>query len=130
MALSVNFYTFLKLSLYNLSKWKVLSIYYSMEISFSLLRSKEIVNLYDGKRLGRAVDIVFDKESAMVKGVVVPGEKKMFRKADDLFVPISLIKKIGEDVILVKLSPDEPEQVKQQKDNQVYAMYKKLPNKE
>lgn len=101
-----------------------------MEISFSLLRSKEIVNLYDGKRLGRAVDIVFDKESAMVKGVVVPGEKKMFRKADDLFVPISLIKKIGEDVILVKLSPDEPEQVKQQKDNQVYAMYKKLPNKE
>lgn len=105
-------------------------IYYGMEISFSLLRSKEIVNLYDGKRLGRAVDIVFDKETAMVQGVVVPGEKKMFRKADDLFVPISLIKKIGEDVILVKLSPDEPKVEEKPKENQLYARYKKLPSKE
>ena len=33
-----------------------------MEISFSELRCKEVINLYDGKRLGRIVDISFNKD--------------------------------------------------------------------
>jgi len=105
-----------------------------MEISFSLLRSKEIVNLYDGKRLGRAVDITFDKETAKVLGIILPGEKRMFKKSDDLFIPVELIKKLGEDVILVKLSPEEDERqtkapIVHQEPN-VYARYKRIPAKE
>lgn len=105
-----------------------------MEISFALLRSKEIVNIYDGKRLGRAVDIVFDKETAKILGIVVPTEKKLFRKQEDIFVPIEHIRKIGEDVILVKLSPEGvvQEQVKKQnaESERVYARYKRVVSKE
>lgn len=105
-----------------------------MEISFSLLRSKEIINVFDGKRLGRAVDIVFDKETAKVLGVIVPGEKKIFRKSDDIFIPIELIKKIGDDVILVKFTDSPPEETVKQNDQAkppvIYARYKRSVQKE
>lgn len=107
-----------------------------MEITFSGLRSKEIVNLYDGKRLGRIIDISFDKDSGRVLGFIVPGIKKFLKKVDDIFIPLELIKKIGEDVILVKLSPieDQPKVVKlsQEEINEkkIYARYKRTPVKE
>ena len=73
-----------------------------MEITYNEIRSREIVNTHDGKRLGRATDIVFDKDS----GRVVPGAAKIFKKADEIFIPIDHIAKIGEDVILVRLDTD------------------------
>lgn len=105
-----------------------------MEISFSLLRSKEIVNIFDGKRLGRAVDIIFEKETTKILGIIVPSEKKFFKKQEDIFVPIELIKKIGEDVILVKLAPDEVlEKEKRQRideKDRIYARYRRIAEKE
>ncbi len=106
-----------------------------MEITFSNVRSKEIVNLYDGRRLGRAIDLVFDKESGQVLGLVVPSLKKLFKKNDDIFIPLANLKKIGEDVILVKLSPEEPEVKKeiserQKEEFKTYARYKRVPEKE
>ena len=74
-----------------------------MEVSFSELKEKEIVNVYDGKKLGRIIDILFDNSTGVVKGVIVPGEKKLFRKSEDVFVPLEKLKKIGDDVILVSL---------------------------
>lgn len=74
-----------------------------MEISFTDLKEKEIVNVYDGKRLGRIIDILFDAASGAVRGIVVPGDKKLFHKSDDIFVPLERLKKIGDDVILVSL---------------------------
>lgn len=105
-----------------------------MEISFSLLRSKEIVNVFDGKRLGRAVDIIFEKETTKILGIIVPSEKKFFKKQDDIFVPIELIRKIGEDVILVKLAPEEyvEKQKKQsvEEKDKIYARYRRVAEKE
>jgi YlmC/YmxH family sporulation protein len=74
-----------------------------MEISFADLKEKEIINVYDGKKLGRIADILFDGSSGSVQGIVVPYEKKLFRKSDDIFIPLEKIKKIGDDVILVGL---------------------------
>ena len=74
-----------------------------MEVSFSELKEKEIVNVCDGKKLGRIIDILFDNSTGVVKGVIVPGEKKLFRKSDDIFIQIEKLKKIGDDVILVSL---------------------------
>ena len=74
-----------------------------MEISFTELKNKEIVNVFDGRKLGRIIDILFDNLSGTVKGIVVPGERKIFRKNDDIFVPLEKLKKIGDDVILVNL---------------------------
>ena len=91
------------------------------EITFCEMREKEIVNLYDGKRLGRVLDLVFDQSSNTVLGIVVPGIKRLFsRKGDDIFIPLQLIEKIGDDVILVRLEPlqspnREPKKIKEEK---------------
>ena len=74
-----------------------------MEISFADLKEKEIINIYDGKKIGRIIDGLFDIENGVVRGIVVPAEKKLFRKGEDIFIPLEKLKKIGDDVILVKL---------------------------
>ena len=77
-----------------------------MEISFTDLKEKEIINVFDGKKLGRIIDVLFDSSTGIVRGIVVPGEKKIFRKSEDIFVPLDRIRKIGGDVILVSLKLD------------------------
>ena len=74
-----------------------------MEVSFSQLKEKEIVNVFDGKKLGRVVDVVFENSTGVVRGIIVPGERRFFRKNEDIFVPLEKLKKIGDDVILVSL---------------------------
>ena len=74
-----------------------------MEISFAELKEKEIVNVHDGRKLGRITDVLFDHLNGEVKGVVVPGERKLFHRSEDLFIPLSKIKRIGDDVILVAI---------------------------
>ena len=104
-----------------------------MEITFSFLRAKEIINIYDGKRLGRIIDVTFEKETGKVLGFIVPGIKKVFKKTEDIFIPLELVKKIGEDVILVKLSPmEEPIQKRKQSEEEIkqiktYSRYKRTP---
>ena len=74
-----------------------------MEVSYSDLKNKEVVNVSNGKRLGHIIDILFDDGSGGVKGLIVPGDKKFFRKTEDIFIPLARVKKIGDDVILVLL---------------------------
>lgn len=66
-----------------------------------------VINVVDGKALGRIVDIVFSRESSKVIGVVVPGDKgfRLWGKKNDLFVPYDKIIRIGIDVVLVELRP-------------------------
>jgi len=78
-----------------------------MEVSFLDLKEREVINVYDGKKLGRIIDVVFNNRNGIVKGIVVPGDKKIFRKAEDLFIPIEKIKRIGNDVILVGIQTEE-----------------------
>ncbi len=74
-----------------------------MEITFNELKEKEVINVTDGKRMGRVQDVIFDKDEGKVLGVIIPGERKLFKKHDDIFIPIDELKRIGEDVILVKI---------------------------
>jgi YlmC/YmxH family sporulation protein len=80
------------------------------ELSFCELRTKQVINVIDGKALGRIVDIVFSREGSRVIGFVVPGDKmfKVFNKKGDLFVPYDRIVRIGIDVVLVELKPFAP----------------------
>lgn len=77
-----------------------------MEISFSELKQKDVVNLIDGRCLGKACDIVFTYPQGQVCGIVVPGSKgrHWFRRSE-LFIDLKSITKIGEDVVLVNLRP-------------------------
>lgn len=76
-----------------------------MDISFNELKCKEVVNISDGRRLGRVIDLTFDYESLCVLGLCVPGGKgvNLFKCKTDLFIPMCHVVKIGDDVILVKL---------------------------
>ena len=76
------------------------------ELTFCELREKEIVNLSDGKRLGRIVDLALSC-NGRVLGLVAPGDKgglKRFTGKDAIFIPWQNITKIGDDVILVNLN--------------------------
>lgn len=79
-----------------------------MESSFCELRSKIVVNLSDGRKLGHIIDIIFEQSSAKILGLVVPSSRSfinLFRPKEDIFIPYHNICKIGEDVILVQLTP-------------------------
>ena len=79
----------------------------SQELSFCELRTKQVINVIDGKVLGRICDVVFSRQSAKVLGFVVPGHQgfSVFRKKSDMFIPFERICKIGVDVVLVELRP-------------------------
>lgn len=74
-----------------------------MDITFCELRCKEVVNTLNGKRLGRVSDMVISCRTCKVLGLIVPGDKRLFRSKEDLFIPWKNILKIGDDVILVQL---------------------------
>ena len=74
-----------------------------MELSFSELRTKEVVNTLDGRRLGKVCDVVLCYPENRWLGIVVPGENGFFRKRSELFIDLKQIVKIGEDVILVNV---------------------------
>ncbi len=73
-----------------------------MELSFSELRAKEVVNTQDGRKLGRICDLVLCYPENKWVGVIVPGNRG-FGKKNELFIEMKNIVKIGEDVVLVNV---------------------------
>ena len=76
-------------------------------MSYSELKCKQVVNVVDGKCLGRIIDIVIDVHSCKVLGLVVPNPScsswSLFRRGKEVFIPFNAICKIGIDVILIEL---------------------------
>ena len=73
-----------------------------MEISFSDLRLKEVINTQDGRRLGRVCDVILCYPENRWIGLVVPSGRG-FGKKQELFLELRNIVNIGEDVILVNV---------------------------
>ena len=76
------------------------------KITFSDLKSREVINISDGARLGCVCDLELELPSGRVLALIVPGESKWFgllKRDDGLIIPVHRIKKFGEDVILVEL---------------------------
>lgn len=74
-------------------------------IKTSDLKTKEVINVLDGKRLGAITDIEIDIESGRLTAIVVPGPGRflgLFGRNDDIVVPWDKISKIGVDCILVE----------------------------
>lgn len=74
-----------------------------METSFLELKQKEVVNLCDGKRLGKVCDVVFTYPEGRVQGIVAPGGRGVRWGKADMFIDLKDVKKIGIDVILVEI---------------------------
>nr|WP_041587784.1 YlmC/YmxH family sporulation protein [Thermincola potens] len=71
------------------------------------LRLREVINVYNGKKLGLIRDIEFDLDQGKIKSIILPGGNKvlgLLGKNDDIVIPWHKIKKMGLDVILVELS--------------------------
>lgn len=67
-------------------------------------RTKEVINIRDGRRLGTIVDMEFSLQEGKITAIVVPGASRflgLLREEDDIIIPWEKIKKIGDDVILV-----------------------------
>lgn len=85
-----------------------------IDYTFCELREKEVVNIADGKKLGRIMDICIHC-SGKVVGIVCPGEKKIFKNfssGDGIFVPWQSVVRIGDDVILVQLTCNNGQNIK------------------
>lgn len=80
-------------------------------MSLSELRTKDVVNTLDGRRLGKVMDIEFDARNGQVEALVVPGEfsvGSMLRgEKCGVVIPWQRICRIGENVILVELDPGD-----------------------
>lgn len=79
-------------------------------MTFSDLKLKDVINICDGRRLGRPFDIVLN-EHACIEALLVPsqgGLLSMFKgERDGLAISWSRVRRIGDDVILVELDPQE-----------------------
>lgn len=77
----------------------------------SELRERDVINLYDGKRLGSICDIDVDPMTGRIQAVVVPGPGRflgLFGHGNDYVIPWERIIRIGPDVILVDLPVFSP----------------------
>ena len=71
----------------------------------SELQSKDIVNLNDGKRMGKIIDVVID--NGKIYNLVIEPKRfflNIFRRGEEVTIKWESIEKIGEDVILIKMN--------------------------
>lgn len=76
-------------------------------MSFSEIRRKDVVNICDGKKMGRPIDLILS-DNACAEALVVPGRSGGllgFFKPDreGVVIPWSRVRRIGDDVILVEV---------------------------
>lgn len=74
-------------------------------VKISDFQIKDVVNVFDGKRLGHIADIDINLNTGKIDAVVIGGTGKvlgLFGKDDEIVIPWKNIIKIGQDVILVR----------------------------
>lgn len=76
-------------------------------MKLSELSKKDIINIKDGKRIGKIVDVEFDINNGyMIRFIIESSNviKSIFSNSEELTIKFSQIKKLGEDVILIDIS--------------------------
>lgn len=71
------------------------------------LQNKDIVNVNDGRNIGSIIDVKIDEANGSIVSFVIEPNKnffKFFNRGTDTEIRWQNITKIGEDVILVKIS--------------------------
>ena len=81
-----------------------------MSAKFTQLQCKEVICISDGRRLGFIGDILVEVPEGKVTAVVVPGPGKLLGlggHGSDFIIPWDCIRKIGPDIVLVDVRPEE-----------------------
>ena len=86
-----------------------------MPVTFTELKQKDVVNVRDGRRLGKPIDLVLS-QMAIVEALVVPVSggflNLLKQEKEGCLIPWQQIIRIGDDVILIDLcESDYPEAV-------------------
>jgi len=76
----------------------------------SELMGKEIVNLYDGSRLGHIgeADLVLDMAAGTVAAIVLPargGWLSFFGGRQEMVIPWEAVHKVGSEVVVINMDP-------------------------
>ena len=74
-------------------------------ITFSEFKKKEILDISSGKNLGKATDLLFTRRGGNIEKIITCGKRGGFLSSENLEIPFKSIVKIGDDAILVDLSP-------------------------
>ena len=75
-------------------------------MKLSELQRKDIVNIKDGKKVGKIIDVEFDPRSGYMIRLVIEKYhfiRNIFNNTEDLTINFTQIKKMGEDVILIDI---------------------------
>ena len=81
-----------------------------MGIKFTDLHCKEVICISDGKRLGFVSDARVELPEGKLAAIIVPGPCKIWGVAgrrDDYVIPWHCICRIGPDIILVDIKPEQ-----------------------
>lgn len=77
---------------------------------FTDLHCKEVICICDGRRLGFVTDARIELPEGRICAIIVPGPCRFFGlwgRRDDYLIPWNCIKRIGPDILLVDIKPDE-----------------------
>lgn len=79
-------------------------------MSFSELKRKDVINIRDGRKLGRPIDLILN-DNACVEALVVPGGSGgllgLFRQdREGCVISWSRVRRVGDDVILVEVDSE------------------------
>ena len=79
-----------------------------MELTYNEIAKKEVINIVDGRSLGKTCDLKIQFPQGLLVGIFVPARKNRglfwFLDKSTLYIDVSKIVKIGGDVILVNVS--------------------------
>ena len=81
-----------------------------MSCKFTDLHCKEVICLGDGRRLGFISDARIELPQGHVIAIIVPGRGRafgLFGCREDFVIPWQCIKRIGPDIVLVDIKPEE-----------------------
>lgn len=76
------------------------------KLLLSQLKSMEVIDVAEGKRLGFIGDIIFDDDLTYIESFVIPyqsGVFSVFKKREEIEIKWEQIKVIGVDIMLVDL---------------------------
>ena len=79
-----------------------------MQVRIGELKSRDVISIRDGTRIGVTGDVEIDGESAKLTALVVYGRPRLFGllgHEEDTVIPWNYVTMIGEDAVLVDHVP-------------------------
>ncbi len=81
-----------------------------MSLKYTDLTCKEVICISDGRRLGFVSDVRIEMPAGKILSIVVPGKGRLWGLLscrDDFIIPWGCIKRIGPDIVLVDVRPED-----------------------